>query len=173
MPVRGSQLHVSEPASNGTREEKPHEFVLVDDIRPPRRIEFARERMLLCRLYLGLIQSMNDDYGADFAKHSDSATFRTIGIYVFLRTVMCSPVRASTIAQALKIPRTIVLRRLNDMVKLGYIERVGNAYRMTDKVNIPDLRSKLQRRMDMILETARKLAECDISDRSATGQDGA
>ncbi|WP_157449809.1 MarR family transcriptional regulator [Bradyrhizobium sp. ARR65] len=116
---------------------------------------------------------MNDDYGADFAKHSDSATFRTIGIYVFLRTVMCSPVRASTIAQALKIPRTIVLRRLNDMVKLGYIERVGNAYRMTDKVNIPDLRSKLQRRMDMILETARKLAECDISDRSATGQDGA
>jgi hypothetical protein len=26
--------------------------------------------MLLCRLYLGLIQTMNDDYGAEFAKHS-------------------------------------------------------------------------------------------------------
>jgi hypothetical protein len=44
-------------------------------------------------------------------------------------------------------------------VKHGYVERVGNAYRVTDKVNIPDLKSKLQRRMDMIVETARKLSE--------------
>jgi hypothetical protein len=103
------------------------DFVVLADIRPPERIEFARERMLLSRLYLGLIQTMNDDYGSEFAKHSDSATYRTIGIYVFLRTVVCSPVRASTIAHVLKIPPT-VLRRLNDMVRLGYVERVGNAY---------------------------------------------
>ena len=45
------------------------------------------------------------------------------------------------------------------MVKHGYVERVGNAYRVTDKVNIPDLKTKLQRRMDMIVETARKLSE--------------
>jgi hypothetical protein len=44
------------------------------------------------------------------------------------------------------------------MVKHGYVERVGNAYRVTDKVNIPDLKSRLQRRMDMIVETARKLS---------------
>jgi hypothetical protein len=62
------------------------DFVLLQEIKPPRRIELARERMLLSRLYLGLIQTINDDYGAEFAKHSDSATYRTIGIYVFLRT---------------------------------------------------------------------------------------
>jgi uncharacterized membrane-anchored protein len=45
------------------------------------------------------------------------------------------------------------------MVKHGYVERVGNAYRVTDKVNIPDLKNKLQRRIDMIVETARKLSE--------------
>jgi DNA-binding MarR family transcriptional regulator len=139
----------------------PADFVLLGDVRPPQRIQFARERMLLSRLYLGLIQTMNDDYGAEFAKHSDSATYRTIGIYVFLRTVMCSPVRASTIAHVLKIPRATVLRRLNDMVKLGYVERVGSAYRMTDKVNIPDLKQKLQRRVDMILTTARELSKID------------
>jgi CRP-like cAMP-binding protein len=137
------------------------EFVLVHEVRPPRRIELARERMLMCRLYLGLIRSMSDDYGTEFAVHSDSATFRTIGIYVFLRTVMCSPVRASTIAQALKLPRVTVLRRLQEMVKHGYVERVGNAYRVTDKVNIPDLRRKLSRRIDMIMETARALSELD------------
>jgi len=119
--------------------------------------------MLLSRLYLGLIQTMNDDYGAEFAKHSDSATYRTIGIYVFLRTVTCSPVRASTIAQVLKIPRATVLRRLNDMEKLGYVEHVGNAYRMTDKVNIPELREKLQRRIDMVLAAARELSKFETA----------
>jgi len=142
------------------------DFILLDEIKPPQRIELARERMLLCRLYLGLIQTMNDDYGAEFAKYSDSATYRTIGIYVFLRTLMCSPVRASTIAQVLKIPRATVLRRLNDMEKLGYVEHVGNAYRMTDKVNIPELGRKLQQRIDMIIATAGELSKLDIADRS-------
>ena len=45
------------------------------------------------------------------------------------------------------------------MVKHGYVERVGNAYRVTDKVNIPELQSKLQRRIDMVTETAKRLAE--------------
>jgi predicted transcriptional regulator len=139
------------------------DFVLVQEVQPPRRIELARERMLMCRLYLGLIRSLNDDYGAGFATHSDSSTFRTIGIYVFLRTVMCSPVRAKTIAHALKLPRVTVLRRLQEMVKYGYVERVGNAYRVTDKVNIPDLKNKLQRRITMVIETARKLAELDTT----------
>jgi DNA-binding MarR family transcriptional regulator len=134
------------------------DFVLVKEIQPPRRIDLARERMLMCRLYLGLIRTMSDDYGAEFTAHSDSATFRTIGIYVFLRTTMCSPARASTIAQALRIPRAIVLRRLQEMVKQGYVERVGNAYRVTDKVNIPDLSKKITRRIDMIIETARELS---------------
>ena len=80
------------------------DFVLIQDFRPPPRIELARERMLMCRLYLGLIRSMTEDYGAAFASHNDSSTFRTIGIYVFLRTVMCSPVGAGKITNALKLP---------------------------------------------------------------------
>ena len=65
---------------------------------------------------------------------------------------MCSLVRASQIAHALKLPRVAVLRRLQEMVKHGYVERVGNAYRVTDKVNIPDLQKKLA-------ETAKRLGE--------------
>src|SRR3954469_3057306 len=138
--------------------ESASDFVLIPDIKPPPRIVLARERMLMCRLYLSLIRSMTDDYGAEFAGHSDSATVRTIGIYLFLRTVMCAPVRASTVAHALKLPRPVVLRRLQEMVKRGYVERVGNAYRVTDKVNIPDLQDKLQRRIDMLIETAMELS---------------
>ena len=67
------------------------DFILISEGRPPSRIELARERMLICRLYLGLLRTITDDYGIEFAAHSDSLTLRTIGIYVFLRTVMCSP----------------------------------------------------------------------------------
>ena len=134
------------------------DFVLVDETRPPSRIELARERMLICRLYVGLLQTITDDYGTEFAAHSDSLAYRTVGIYVFLRTVMCSPARASQIAHALRLPRVTVLRRLQELAKTGYVERVGNAYRVTDKVNIPDLQDKLQRRIAMVTETAKKLS---------------
>jgi DNA-binding MarR family transcriptional regulator len=135
------------------------EFVLIAEGKPPPRIELAKERLLICRLYLGLLRTITDDYGAEFAAHSDSLAYRTIGIYIFLRTVMCSPVRASQIAHALKLPRISVVRRLEEMIKHGYVERVGNAYRVTDKVNIPDLQKKLQRRIEMVAETAKRLAE--------------
>jgi hypothetical protein len=39
------------------------------------------------------------------------------------------------------------------------VERLGNAYVVTDKVNIPDLKNRLQSRIDMIVETAKKLSE--------------
>ena len=140
------------------------DFILIAEGKPPARIELARERMLISRLYVGILQTITDDYGADFAAHSDSLSYRTIGIYVFLRTVMCSPARAGQIAHALRLPRAAVLRRLQELAKDGFVERVGNAYRVTDKVNIPDLQDKLQRRIDMITETAKKLskAEADV-----------
>jgi hypothetical protein len=50
------------------------------------------------------------------------------------------------------------VRRL-ELIKHGYVERIGNAYCVTDKVNIPELQRKLQRRIDMVAETAKKLAE--------------
>ena len=94
---------------------------MIEEGKPPPRIELARERLLICRLYLGLLQTITDDYGADFALHSDSLAYRTIGIYVFLRTVMCSPVRASQIAHALKLPRVSVVRRLDEIITHGYV----------------------------------------------------
>ena len=45
------------------------DFVLIAEGKPPPRIELARERLLICRLYLGLLQTITDDYGAEFAAH--------------------------------------------------------------------------------------------------------
>jgi hypothetical protein len=178
-PQKSVQNSAQEPVQNGNEDlwsqDETHDethawdyqhsdFVLIAQGKPPSRIELARERMLISRLYLGLLRTITDDYGTEFVAQSDSLTLRTIGIYVFLRTVLCSPVRASQIAHALKLPRATVLRRLQDLVKDGYVERVGNAYRVTDKVNIPDLQNRLQRRIDMVTDTAKKLSEFGPSD---------
>jgi DNA-binding MarR family transcriptional regulator len=148
-------------AHDDVRTEFGSDFVLMAEGKPPSRIALARERMLISRLYVGLLQSITDDYGAEFAVHSDSLAYRTIGIYVFLRTLMCAPARASQIAHALRLPRAAVLRRLQELLKHGYVERVGNAYRVTDEVNIPDLQNKLQRRINMVMETAKKLSKVE------------
>jgi DNA-binding IclR family transcriptional regulator len=76
---------------------------------------------------------------------------------------MCSPVRASQIAHALKLPRVSVVRRLEELIKHGHVERVGNAYRVTDKVNIPELQRKVQPRIDLVTETAKRLSEVTAS----------
>jgi DNA-binding MarR family transcriptional regulator len=152
-PKHEARTDALDPVDHGS------DFVLIAEGKPPPRIALAHERMLVCRLYIGLLQTITDDYDAEFAVHSDSLAYRTIGIYVFLRTVMCSPARASQIAHALRLPRAAVLRRLQELVRDGYVERVGNAYRVTDKVNIPNLQNKLQRRINMITETANKLSK--------------
>jgi hypothetical protein len=75
-----------------TLRERGADFVLVEDIHPPPRIELARERMLLCRLYLGLIRSINEDYGASFAGQNDSSPSAF--------TYFCAPSCARRLARA-------------------------------------------------------------------------
>src|SRR5262245_66696242 len=105
--------HQSEPHAGS------HAFVLVEERQPPPRIELARERMLMCRLYIGLIRTLNEDYGAAFGSPSDSATGRTIGIYVFLCTMMCTPVSPSKNGNALKLTRLSGVRRLEGVGRQG------------------------------------------------------
>ena len=153
---------VSHSQAEGAWADHGSDFVLIAEGKQPPRIELPKERMLICRLYLGLMRTITDDYGAEFAAHSDSLAYRTIGIYVFLRTVMCSPVRASQIAHALKLPRVAVLRRLQEMVKHAYVERVGNAYRVTDKVNRHGRRDVLP--LQFLLQVgAKRLADVGAS----------
>ena len=90
---------------------------------------------------------------------------RTVGIYVFL---FSAPSCARPFARVrsptfLTLPRVTVLRRLQEMVRQGYVERVGNACRGTNKVNISDLKEKLQRWIDMIVETAKELSKFQTS----------
>jgi hypothetical protein len=135
------------------------DLALMPEPAPPSRFPYARERILMCRLYLGLIRSIAEDFGAPFAAQGESASVRAVGIYVLFRTMMCLPVHAGDVAHALKLPRATALHGLQQLIKHGYVERVGNAYRVTDKVNLADLGERMQARIEMIADTARKLVD--------------
>src|SRR5262245_66648099 len=75
------------------------DFVLVEERQPPPRIELARERMLMCRLYIGLIRTLNEDYGAAFGSPSHGATGRKMGLYDVLCPMMGTPGTASRSAR--------------------------------------------------------------------------
>ena len=49
---------------------------MIAEGKPPPRIELARERLLICRLYLGLLRTITDDYGVEIASRV-AATART------------------------------------------------------------------------------------------------
>jgi hypothetical protein len=130
-------------------------FVLITEGKAPPRIELARERLLIC----GPLPGPDANH---YRRLRGAQCQLGLPNHWHLRLpANCHvlAVRASQIAHALKLPRVSVVRRLEELIKHGYVERVGNAYRVTDKVNIPDLQKKLQRRIDMVAETVKRLAE--------------
>jgi hypothetical protein len=69
MSVQNDE-QVSHPHAEDAWADQGSDFVLVAESKPPPRIELARERLLICRLYLGLLRTITDAYGAEFAAHS-------------------------------------------------------------------------------------------------------
>ena len=63
MPVE-KDSQVSHSGAEAVWTDNGSDFVLIEEGKPPPRIELARERLLICRLYLGLLQPITDDYGA-------------------------------------------------------------------------------------------------------------
>jgi hypothetical protein len=53
---------VSHSQADDAWADQTSDFVLVAEGKLPSRIELARERMLICRLYLGLMRTITDDY---------------------------------------------------------------------------------------------------------------
>jgi hypothetical protein len=69
VQASGSQHDTTDWVDHGS------DFILIAEGKPPSRIALARERMLICRLYVGLLQTVTDDYGADFAACSDGLAY--------------------------------------------------------------------------------------------------
>ena len=134
MPVEFTSASVGETA-------KEPDFVVIDEAGLPTQVMDSREHF--CRPSTGLICARQDGDGIEFAVRPDSRALRTVGTYIFLRTLMRTVERSHTAAQALTLKKTTMNPELQETM------RVCEAYRVTD--NVDDLQNGLPHRIDMIV----------------------
>ena len=115
MPVEFASASVNEPAEKG-------DFVIIDET----GLSVADARQRLDQAELG----------------SASRALRTVGTYVFLRTLMRTMERTGATAEMLELKKTMESWRLQETM------RVCEAYRAADKADDPHARSP--HRIDLI-----------------------
>jgi DNA-binding IclR family transcriptional regulator len=54
-------------------------------------------------------------------------------------------------------PRDVVMQRLEELVERGYVEHRGNRYKVTMKLNVPNLQRHMQSNISIIQAAAKQL----------------
>ena len=54
-------------------------------------------------------------------------------------------------------PRDVVRQRLDELIERGYVEHCGNRYKMTMKLNVPNLQRHMQSNISIIQAAAKQL----------------
>jgi DNA-binding IclR family transcriptional regulator len=90
---------------------------------------------------------------------ADSAALRWVAVEIFLSTVEGKPPTASALSRRLEMPRATLLRRLGELIEIGYVKRIGNGYVVTEKVNTPQLEKYLAQNVSDIVAAAKELSK--------------
>jgi hypothetical protein len=93
-----------------------------------RKVEKARQRLVLCRLMINIMRSVHGAYAP--AKEPFGVRLETffIGLCIGLGDLDGSPFSVATIATYMRVPRTTVTRRLAQLQSWGLIDRRGRNY---------------------------------------------
>ena len=91
-------------------------------------IKNARQRLVLCRLMIDIMRSVHDAYAP--ASEPFGARLETffIGLCVAIGDIDGKPFSVAKIAAYMRVPRTTVIRRLDQLQSWGLIDRRGRHY---------------------------------------------
>jgi HTH domain len=98
------------------------------------RIEAAPQRQVYCRLALDIMRTIHETYaphGEPFGPRLESFF---IAICVVVGDIEKKPFSATKIAEYMNVPRTTVVRRLDQLEGWGLIKRHGRSYISEEKV---------------------------------------
>jgi biotin operon repressor len=97
-----------------------------------RAIKKARQRLVLCRLMIDMMRTVHGAYApASEAFGTRLETF-FIGLCVALGHMDGKPFSVAKIAAYMRVPRTTVIRRLDQLQSWGLIVRQGRRYYVHD-----------------------------------------
>ena len=127
-----------------------------------RKISNARQRLVLCRLMIDIMRTVHGAYAPVTEPFGTRLETFFIGLCVTVGDIDGKPFTVAKIAAYMRVPRTTVIRRLNQLHRWGLIERQGRYYHLHDKAlnSLIGLRSYQQVRR-ILSEAVKELSVLD------------
>jgi hypothetical protein len=98
-----------------------------------RKVEKARQRLVLCRLMIDLMRTVHGAYAPVSEPFGTRVETFFLGLCVAVGDYDDKPFTVAKIAAYMRVPRTTVIRRLAQLQSWGLINRQGKNYYLCEK----------------------------------------
>jgi hypothetical protein len=98
-----------------------------------REIKKARQRLVLCRLMIDVMRTVHTAYAPAGEPFGTRLETFFIALCVALGDIDGKPFSVAKIAAYMRVPRTTVIRRLDQLRRWGLIDRQGRRYHIREK----------------------------------------
>jgi hypothetical protein len=119
-------------------------------------IAFGNERAIIADLLISLLTNVRLTYLPDL-EPADAYELLLTGAHVLIAELGSQSATAAEISRVIGRPHDVVLQRLDELIKRGYVERISNRYKMTTKINVPNLNRHMRSNINMIQAAAKRL----------------
>jgi len=99
-----------------------------------RKIGNARQRLVLCRLMIDIMRTVHRAYAPVTEPFGTRLEIFFIGLCVAVGDIDGKPFTIAKIAAYMRVPRTTVIRRLDQLQRWGLIDRQGRRYYLHEKM---------------------------------------
>jgi hypothetical protein len=119
-------------------------------------IACANERAIIADMLINLLTNVRLTYLPDL-EPADAHELLLTGAHVLIAQLGSQLATAAEISRVIGRPRDIVIRRLDELIERGYVECCGNRYKMTTKLNVPNLQRHMRSNISIIQTAAKQL----------------
>jgi hypothetical protein len=123
-------------------------------------VQYGWQRASHAYTILGILRVVRNTYFPQY-RVSDVIENIYVALPVFIAHVAGKPCTASQVARALEMPRNTAVRKLDWLMKEGYVMRFGTKYCMTEKVNVTGLEQVLRMHVRLCETSVRNLSILD------------
>jgi len=120
-------------------------------------IAWANERAIIADMIINLLTNIRLTYLPDL-EPADANELLLIGAHVLIAQLGSQLATAAEISRVIGRPRDVVIHRLDELIDRGYVERRGNRYKMTTKLNVPNLQRHMRSNINIIQAAAKQLS---------------
>src|SRR5262245_12738898 len=125
-------------------------------------VQYGWQRASHAQNILGILRVVRNTYFPQY-RISDVIENIYVALPVFIAHVAGKPATASQVARALEMPRNTAVRKLDWLIREGYVARRGTKYCMTEKVNVTGLEQVMRMHIRLCETSVRNLSILDTA----------